>query len=41
MKRIMAMLLALLLLFGGAAMADDDLNAIVQQLEGYLDDLMN
>ena len=41
MKRIMAMLLALLLLFGGAAMADDDLNAIVQRLEGYLDELMN
>lgn len=41
MKRIMAMLLAILLLFSGVAMADDDLNAIVQQLEGYLDDLMN
>ena len=41
MKRFMAMLLVILLLFSGAAMADeDDLNAIVQRLEGYLDMLM-
>ena len=39
MKRIVAMLLALLMLLGGVAMADDDLNAIVQRLEGYLDTL--
>ncbi len=39
MKRIVAMLLALLMLLGGVAMADEDLNAIVQRLEGYLDTL--
>ena len=40
MKRIVAILLALLMLFGGVAMADEDLNAIVQRLEGYIDTLM-
>ena len=39
MKRFVAMLLALLMLLGGVAMADEDLNAIVQRLEGYLDTL--
>ena len=39
MKRFVAMLLALLMLFGGVGMADEDLNAIVQRLEGYLDTL--
>ena len=38
MKRFVAMLMALLLLFGGVAMAaNEDLNAIVRQLEDYLD----
>ena len=41
MKRLVAMLLALLLLFSGAVMADEDLNAIVPKLEEYLDDLTN
>ena len=39
MKQLVAMLLALLLLFSGAVMADEDLNAIVPRLEEYLDDL--
>lgn len=41
MKRIMAMLLALLLLFSGVGMAEEELNVVVKQLEEYLDDLMN
>jgi len=39
MKRFVAMLLALLMILGGVGMAEDDLNAIVQRLEGYLDTL--
>ena len=41
MKQLVAMLLALLLLFSGAVIADEDLNAIVPKLEEYLDELMN
>ena len=39
MKRFVAMLLALLMLLGGEGTAEEDMNAIVQRLEGYLDTL--
>ena len=37
MKRFVAMLLALLLLVSGVAMAEDELSLVVQRLGGYLD----